>query len=105
MPQINITLKELLEKVDINWESVRQDRALFENEYDEMLTEIAELNGKLVKMLGIDIGNLLVHTADVYVLNDYPNTSSWYRGLAYAIWGKENAIKYSKEAENDLTTA
>lgn len=103
MPQININLKEILEKVDINWEQVKGDRKYFEKEHDELLCELAEMNRILIKKLGIDIGNLLVHSADMYVLNDYPNTSTWYRGLAYALWGKENAIKYGEGVEDDLT--
>lgn len=104
MPQINISVKEILEKVDINWDQVKEDRKYFENDHDEILTEIAQLNRKMMQKFGVDIGNLLVHTADVHILNDYPNTSTWYRGLAYAIWGKENEIKYGGGVENDLTT-
>jgi hypothetical protein len=103
MVYVKINIENILENVDINWENVKLDRKQFEENEQEMLKELAQMNQKMMRKFGVDIGNLLVHTADMFVLQGYPMTSEYYRGLAYAIWGKENELDYVKGIGNDLT--
>lgn len=103
MTYVKVKVQNLLENAEINWEAVKKERKYFERNEDEMLTELAEINQRLMKKFGIDIGNLLVHTSDMYVLQGFPMTSEYYRGMAYAIWGKENDLNLVSGIGNDPT--